>query len=602
MSQAVYEWDYARQLLHLRAAEATGGVGPGGRGRALQRALPGAPAAAAGHRPVRRTAAGPAHRRGRPGRRRVRGLPARDPVRVRGHHPRAGHLPGRGPAARHHHLQPDPRRPRRPQAALPLPLGRAPRLRARGGHRAPAGPAGRPRLARQVAGAVELDAGHGALQAAGCGRDHRLGRGPGRPRAGPSSTSTPSTSPSAPSSSTRRTRSGSVPRASTSWSGPPWSGVAEVGSPQAARWAAASLLSLRTTEAGSPAPSAWWSPSRGCCGAPASTSRPATSSPSPRPSARSACPSAIASYWAGRATLVHRPEDIAVYDRVFASFWLDQEPLVAASETASVVLALDMTRTATTLRRIRPGRTRRRLPPSPCATAPPSAAPPGFRRLHRRRLGRRPTPARRAPHRHASGASPGGMRPTTRRRGRPDLGRTVRRALDIGRRADPAGLAGALRPAPPAGAAGRHLRVDGALRPGPAALRPRRGRAPGGRGRSRSSPSAPASPGSPGSCPWRDPDAALADAGDAVADWSGGTRLGDGLREFNDRWGCRGMARGAVVVILSDGWDRGDPADLGAEMARLHRVAHRVVWVNPLESVTRIRAAGPRDGRGPSVC
>src|SRR5207302_6907698 len=50
---------------------------------------------------------------------------------------------------------------------------------------------------------------------------------------------------------------------------------------------------------------------------------------------------------------------------------------------------------------------------------------------------------------------------------------------------------------------------------------------------------------------WRDPDAALADAASAVADWSGGTRLGDGLRHFNNRWGVRGMARGAVVVILS---------------------------------------------------
>ncbi len=83
---------------------------------------------------------------------------------------------------------------------------------------------------------------------------------------------------------------------------------------------------------------------------------------------------------------------------------------------------------------------------------------------------------------------------------------------------------------------------------------------------------------------WRDPDAAIAEASKAVTDWSGGTRLGEGLREFNDRWGVRGMARGAVVVILSDGWDRGDPERLGAEMARLHRVAHRVVWVNPLKA------------------
>jgi hypothetical protein len=82
----------------------------------------------------------------------------------------------------------------------------------------------------------------------------------------------------------------------------------------------------------------------------------------------------------------------------------------------------------------------------------------------------------------------------------------------------------------------------------------------------------------------RDPDAALAAAARRVVDWSGGTRLGDSLRDFNDRWGVRGMARGAVVVILSDGWDRGDPDELAAETARLHRCAHRLVWLNPLKA------------------
>ncbi|HVM52869.1 MAG TPA: VWA domain-containing protein [Acidimicrobiales bacterium] len=81
-----------------------------------------------------------------------------------------------------------------------------------------------------------------------------------------------------------------------------------------------------------------------------------------------------------------------------------------------------------------------------------------------------------------------------------------------------------------------------------------------------------------------DPDAALAHATEAVLDWSGGTRLGDTIGEFTDRWGVRGMARGAVVVVLSDGWDRGDAAVLGEHMARLSRVAHRVVWVNPLKA------------------
>jgi uncharacterized protein len=81
----------------------------------------------------------------------------------------------------------------------------------------------------------------------------------------------------------------------------------------------------------------------------------------------------------------------------------------------------------------------------------------------------------------------------------------------------------------------------------------------------------------------RDPDRALAQAGERVADWSGGTRLGVTLQAFNDQWGVRGMARGAIVVILSDGWDRGSPEELSEQMARLSRIAHRIVWVNPLK-------------------
>jgi hypothetical protein len=77
------------------------------------------------------------------------------------------------------------------------------------------------------------------------------------------------------------------------------------------------------------------------------------------------------------------------------------------------------------------------------------------------------------------------------------------------------------------------------------------------------------------------PRRALQRAAQAAPDWSSGTRIGDALRTFNDRHGRRGMARGAVVVILSDGWERGDPALVGREMARLSRLAHRVVWVNP---------------------
>jgi uncharacterized protein with von Willebrand factor type A (vWA) domain len=78
-----------------------------------------------------------------------------------------------------------------------------------------------------------------------------------------------------------------------------------------------------------------------------------------------------------------------------------------------------------------------------------------------------------------------------------------------------------------------------------------------------------------------DPERALVRAGEQVPDWSGGTRLGETLKAFLDRWGARGMARGAVVVVFSDGWERGDASELGEQMQRLHRLAHRVVWVNP---------------------
>jgi uncharacterized protein with von Willebrand factor type A (vWA) domain len=85
------------------------------------------------------------------------------------------------------------------------------------------------------------------------------------------------------------------------------------------------------------------------------------------------------------------------------------------------------------------------------------------------------------------------------------------------------------------------------------------------------------------------PDTMLAKAGEAAPDWSGGTRIGAAVKEFNDRYGCRGMARGAVVLIISDGWETGDPALLGAQLARLHRVAHRIVWVNPRTQSPRYR-------------
>jgi hypothetical protein len=85
------------------------------------------------------------------------------------------------------------------------------------------------------------------------------------------------------------------------------------------------------------------------------------------------------------------------------------------------------------------------------------------------------------------------------------------------------------------------------------------------------------------------PETMLAKAGEAAPDWAGGTRIGAALRDFNDRYGVRGMGRGAVVLIISDGWETGDPALLGAQMARLHRIAYRIVWANPRTQSERYR-------------
>jgi len=92
----------------------------------------------------------------------------------------------------------------------------------------------------------------------------------------------------------------------------------------------------------------------------------------------------------------------------------------------------------------------------------------------------------------------------------------------------------------------------------------------------------------------RHPERAIQRAAAAAPDWSSGTRIGDALKAFNDRHGRRGMARGAVVVILSDGWERGDPQLVDREMARLARLAHRIVWVNPRVSASEfsVRAGG----------
>ena len=85
----------------------------------------------------------------------------------------------------------------------------------------------------------------------------------------------------------------------------------------------------------------------------------------------------------------------------------------------------------------------------------------------------------------------------------------------------------------------------------------------------------------------KDPDRALHEIGKQVADWEGGTRIGESLKTLLDGWSQRAALRGAVVVLCSDGLERGDPELLKAQMSRLRRLAHRVVWVNPLKGSPR---------------
>src|SRR5439155_14301440 len=82
----------------------------------------------------------------------------------------------------------------------------------------------------------------------------------------------------------------------------------------------------------------------------------------------------------------------------------------------------------------------------------------------------------------------------------------------------------------------------------------------------------------------RNPDQALAEAAKAVVDWEGGTKIGASLDLFVRKWGRRGICRGAIVVICSDGLERGHPELLETAMERLARLSHRIAWMNPLKA------------------
>jgi len=278
-------------------------------------------------------------------------------------------------------------------------------------------------------------------------------------------------------------------------------------------------------------------------------------------------------YWAGRATLVRRPEDVPVYDEIFGSFWLGEAAstpppedhasvdVEAAAEHdgadggdgASSVVAMQYS-------------PRETLRHKDFAAYSPDEFAEARKLMADVRLAGALRRSRR-------------VRPSRRDGSRPDVRRTVRAALRTG--AEPVrrrSLERARRP--------RRVvllcDVSGSMEPYTRALLRFVHAAVAGRTRVEAFVFATRLTRITRQLSWRDPDAALTHAGAAVADWSGGTRLGAVLGEFNAGWGD--VARGAIVVVLSDGWDRGDPTALIAELSRLRRRAHRIVWVNPLKA------------------
>ncbi|WP_428119007.1 vWA domain-containing protein [Candidatus Poriferisodalis sp.] len=286
-------------------------------------------------------------------------------------------------------------------------------------------------------------------------------------------------------------------------------------------------------------------------------------------------------YWAGRATLVGSPADIGVYDRAFAVFWEGREPsgIVVELPPISVTLATDTDDegaappadddgepdTGPTLRvRYSDTETLRHKDFADCTDAELSELHSLMSELRFHAVTRRSRRTVRA----------------KRFSRRPDLRRTIRRALRTGGEAIQRefltadrkprrvvlllDVSGSMEPYARALARFAHAAVVGRTRVEAFTIGTRLTRVT----RELSS---------------RDADAGLRDAAASVQDWSGGTRLGATLHEFNDKWGVRGHARGAIVVVISDGWDRGTPDELEEQMARLHRVTHRLVWVNPLK-------------------
>ena len=275
-------------------------------------------------------------------------------------------------------------------------------------------------------------------------------------------------------------------------------------------------------------------------------------------------------FWAGRATLCASPEDLPAYQRTFEA-WFAVEHSAAQrlenSATSVSAATLDDDDGGPEGRReqLRALASRRELLRHRDVAVLDDAERALLHRMFEELPVRLPTRQTRRKH--------------LDRHGDVDRVRTLRDQLRRGGEPGPLRRARAPAQNPPDGLVDRRFGFDGTVRGQPASLGPPGSGsrpAPGGGVHDRHPPD-------PRDCALRvpDPDNALALAGRTVPDWSGGTRLGEVLRAFNDRWGQRVMVRGAVVVIASDGWERGDPALLGRQAERLHHLARRIIWSNP---------------------
>ncbi len=285
-------------------------------------------------------------------------------------------------------------------------------------------------------------------------------------------------------------------------------------------------------------------------------------------------------YWSGRATLVRRPEDIGLYDRAFAVFFEHRRSDGAADDTddpLAITLAVDDDDEAD------PGLDAGRPSDDPTIELRFSTAEflrhKDFAEFSTEELDRSHELMARL---RFAGAPRDSLRlgPSRRPTPRPDLRRTVRASLRAGGEPIERHFR---RPSTRLRRLVLVLDVSGSMEPYARALLRFVHAAVAGRQKVEAFALGTRLTRITRELTSRDPDIALRAAGRRVVDWSGGTRLGEGLREFNDQWGVRGLARNSIVIILSDGWDRGDPDLLGEQMERLHRVTHRLVWVNPLK-------------------